>query len=79
MQFSYFVTLFEPEGPRPYHRMIAELREQVVACDQAGFRNIWLGEHHFGPEGMGGLRPERSPKARGLRGRGELYIITATC
>jgi len=55
MQFSYFVTLFEPEGPRPYHRMIAELREQVVACDQAGFRNIWLGEHHFGPEGMGNL------------------------
>ena len=55
MEFSYFVTLAEPEASRPYHQMIAELVEQAAACDQAGFRNIWLGEHHFGPEGLGNL------------------------
>ena len=53
MRFSYFVTMAEPEASRPYRELVADLREQVTACDQAGFRNVWLAEHHFGPEGMG--------------------------
>lgn len=36
----------------PYDRILSNLVEQSVAVEQAGFDCVWLGEHHFGGEGM---------------------------
>ena len=52
MQFGYFETLMRPDRTHEYRAMLDDLREQVVACDQAGFHTVWLGEHHMGPEKM---------------------------
>ena len=52
MQFGFFETLMRPDRTHEYGAMLDDLREQVVACDQAGFHTIWLGEHHLGVEGM---------------------------
>ena len=52
MQFGYFDTLMRPDRAHEYGAMLDDLREQVVACDEAGFHTVWLGEHHLGAEGM---------------------------
>jgi alkanesulfonate monooxygenase SsuD/methylene tetrahydromethanopterin reductase-like flavin-dependent oxidoreductase (luciferase family) len=55
MRYSLFTTLADPGNKRTYPEIIKNLREQTVFADQAGFENVWLAEHHFGPEGMGNI------------------------
>ncbi|MFO0998230.1 MAG: LLM class flavin-dependent oxidoreductase [Alphaproteobacteria bacterium] len=55
MRYSLFTTLADPGNTRTYPEIIKNLREQAVFADQAGFDNVWLAEHHFGPEGMGNI------------------------
>lgn len=55
MRYSLFTTLADPGNKRTYPEIIKNLREQAVFADQAGFENVWLAEHHFGPEGMGNI------------------------
>ena len=50
MQIGYMTTLAQPEGVA-YDRILDELREQAVLCDQGGFEHLWLAEHHFGTDG----------------------------
>ena len=35
--------------------MLDNLRQQTILAEQLGFEAIWLGEHHFGPYGVGDL------------------------
>ena len=35
--------------------MLDNLRQQTVLAEELGFEAMWLGEHHFGPYGVGDL------------------------
>ena len=35
--------------------MLDNLRQQALLAEELGFEAIWLGEHHFGPYGVGDL------------------------
>ena len=35
--------------------MLDNLRQQTILAEELGFEAIWLGEHHFGPYGVGDL------------------------
>jgi alkanesulfonate monooxygenase SsuD/methylene tetrahydromethanopterin reductase-like flavin-dependent oxidoreductase (luciferase family) len=52
MQFDYFFTLDNPGMRLPYHELLLNATEQTLALEQAGFTTVWMGEHHFGGEGM---------------------------
>jgi alkanesulfonate monooxygenase SsuD/methylene tetrahydromethanopterin reductase-like flavin-dependent oxidoreductase (luciferase family) len=32
---------------REFHELLDETRQMAIYCDEAGFDNFWLGEHHF--------------------------------
>ena len=52
MRFGYFTPLFNPEWVRSYPQLIVDVREEAVLADELGYDTFWLGEHHFGAEGM---------------------------
>ena len=52
MNFGFFSVLDNPDLQLPYSQLLTELSEQTREIEQAGFNCVWLGEHHFGGEGM---------------------------
>ena len=35
--------------------LIDNLRQQTILAEELGFEAMWLGEHHFGPYGVGDI------------------------
>ena len=54
MRFSIFTTLHGGEGSTP-DQILDEFREQVVLAEELGYYTVWMGEHHFGPYGIGDM------------------------
>ena len=54
MRFSIFTTLHGGEGSTP-DVILDEFREQVVLAEELGYHAVWIGEHHFGPYGIGDI------------------------
>lgn len=52
VKFGHFSVLDNPNHQLPYKELLSELAEQTLAAEQAGFHSVWIGEHHFGGEGM---------------------------
>ena len=50
MRFGYMSTLEMPPE-KDYAQHVDELREQAMVCEQGGFDQVWLAEHHFGVHG----------------------------
>ncbi len=56
MKFAAFTTVASSAGEATSaEQMIDNLRQQTVLAEQLGFEAMWLGEHHFGPYGIGDL------------------------
>jgi alkanesulfonate monooxygenase SsuD/methylene tetrahydromethanopterin reductase-like flavin-dependent oxidoreductase (luciferase family) len=57
MRFAAFTTVAASAGGAANAaEMLDNLRQQtVLAEEQLGFEAMWLGEHHFGPHGIGDL------------------------
>lgn len=56
MQFGLFTTLYDCGGGADTPAAVLDhLREQVVLAEQLGYDAVWMGEHHFGPYGLGDL------------------------
>ena len=57
MRFAAFTTVAASAGGATNAaEMLDNLRQQtVLAEEQLGFEAMWLGEHHFGPHGIGDL------------------------
>jgi len=56
MRFGLFTTLYDCGGEAETPADVLDnLREQVVLAEELGFDAVWLGEHHFGPYGLGDL------------------------
>ena len=52
MEFGLFIQNFVPNSRREHdpdaeHHAIFEDIEAVIAADKAGFKYVWLTEHHF--------------------------------
>ena len=56
MRFGLFTTLYDcGGGAETPADVLDNLREQVVLAEQLGYDAVWMGEHHFGPYGLGDL------------------------
>ena len=56
MKFAAFTTVASSAGEAAHaEQMIDNLRQQTVLAEELGFEAMWLGEHHFGPYGVGDL------------------------
>ena len=56
MRFAAFTTVAASAGEAVNaEQMIDNLRQQTILAEELGFEAIWLGEHHFGPYGVGDL------------------------
>ena len=56
MKFAAFTTVAASAGESTNSAgMIDNLRQQTVLAEELGFEAMWLGEHHFGPYGVGDL------------------------
>ncbi len=56
MRFAAFTTVAASAGEATNSAdMIDNLRQQTILAEELGFEAIWLGEHHFGPYGVGDL------------------------
>ncbi len=56
MRFAAFTTVAASAGEALNSAdMLDNLRQQTVLAEELGFEAIWLGEHHFGPYGVGDL------------------------
>ena len=56
MKFAAFTTVAGSAGEAANaEQMIDNLRQQTVLAEELGFEAMWLGEHHFGPYGVGDL------------------------
>ena len=56
MKFAAFTTVASSAGEATdAEQMIDNLRQQTVLAEELGFEAMWLGEHHFGPYGIGDL------------------------
>lgn len=51
MKFGIFANLSGPGRENEFNKVLEEVREQAVYCDQNGFDSFWFTEHHFGHEG----------------------------
>ena len=47
MKFGYFSNPWNIGHGRDYRDILNEVRELAQFCEQAGFDNFWLAEHHF--------------------------------
>jgi alkanesulfonate monooxygenase SsuD/methylene tetrahydromethanopterin reductase-like flavin-dependent oxidoreductase (luciferase family) len=50
MKFGYFFTMYN-FGHEPHKVIVDRALEQTLVAEDAGFENVWMGEHHFGGEG----------------------------
>ena len=50
MRFD-FIPFFNPGENIPWNRTVAMMREQTQIGEQAGFKTVWLTEHHFAHNG----------------------------
>ena len=56
MRFAAFTTVAASAGEATNAAdMLDNLRQQTVLAEELGFEAMWLGEHHFGPYGVGDL------------------------
>ena len=56
MKFAAFTTVAGSAGEATNAAdMLDNLRQQTVLAEELGFEAMWLGEHHFGPYGVGDL------------------------
>ena len=56
MRFAAFTTVAASAGGATNAaEMLDNLRQQTVLAEELGFEVMWLGEHHFGPHGIGDL------------------------
>ena len=56
MRFAAFTTVAASAGESTNSAdMLDNLRQQTVLAEELGFEAMWLGEHHFGPYGVGDL------------------------
>jgi alkanesulfonate monooxygenase SsuD/methylene tetrahydromethanopterin reductase-like flavin-dependent oxidoreductase (luciferase family) len=56
MRFAAFTTVAASAGGAANAaEMLDNLRQQTVLAEELGFEAMWLGEHHFGPHGIGDL------------------------
>ena len=56
MRFAAFTTVVASAGEAANAaEMLDNLRQQTVLAEELGFEAMWLGEHHFGPYGIGDL------------------------
>ncbi len=56
MRFAAFTTVAGSAGEAANaEQMIDNIRQQTVLAEELGFEAMWLGEHHFGPYGVGDL------------------------
>ena len=56
MKFAAFTTVAGSAGEaKTASAFIDNLRQQTVLAEELGFDAMWLGEHHFGPYGVGDL------------------------
>ena len=56
MKFAAFTTVAASAGEAATaEEFIGNLRQQTILAEELGFEAMWLGEHHFGPYGVGDL------------------------
>ena len=56
MRFAAFTTVAGSAGEASTAgEFIDNLRQQTILAEELGFEAMWLGEHHFGPYGVGDL------------------------
>ena len=56
MKFAAFTTVAASAGDAvTADAFIDNLRRQTILAEELGFEAMWLGEHHFGPYGVGDL------------------------
>ena len=56
MKFAAFTTVAASAGEETNSAdMLDNLRHQTVLAEELGFEAMWLGEHHFGPYGVGDI------------------------
>ena len=56
MRFAAFTTVAGSAGEAANAAdMMDNLRQQTVLAEELGYEAMWLGEHHFGPYGVGDL------------------------
>ena len=56
MRFAAFTTVAGSAGEATSaEEHIDNLRQQTIVAEELGFEAMWLGEHHFGPYGVGDL------------------------
>ena len=56
MKFAAFTTVAGSAGEAATaEEFIDNLRQQTILAEELGFEAMWLGEHHFGPYGVGDL------------------------
>ena len=56
MKFAAFTTVAASAGEAATaEELIDNLRQQTILAEELGFEAMWLGEHHFGPYGVGDL------------------------
>ncbi len=54
MRFAAFTTVAASAGEATSTAgLLDNLRQQTILAEELGFEAIWLGEHHFGPYGIG--------------------------
>ena len=54
MRFAAFTTVAASAGEATSTAgLLDNLRQQTILAEELGFEAIWLGEHHFGPYGVG--------------------------
>lgn len=51
MKFGIFANWNAQNRENEFDKVLDEMREQAVYCDQNGYDSIWYTEHHFGHEG----------------------------
>ena len=56
MRFDVFTTVAASAGEAiTAVGLMDNLRQQTILAEELGFETMWLGEHHFGPYGVGDL------------------------
>ena len=56
MRFAAFTTVAASAGEATSaEEHIDNLRQQTILAEELGFEAMWLGEHHFGPYGVGDI------------------------